>query len=91
MLELELGSGRGSRSGSGSSDAATLTTKSISPTVTNAISPTVTNVISPDKSLGATSDIAQVCDSWHYTKRFRVYSFMGEVGLGLGLGPVEVR
>ena len=62
MLELELGSGNGSRSGRGSSDAATLTTKSISPTVTNAIS--------PDESLGATSDVAQVCDSWHYTKRF---------------------
>ena len=64
MLKLELGSGRGSGSGSGRSDAATLTTKSISPTVTNAIS--------PDESLGATSDVAQVCDSKHYTKRFRV-------------------
>ena len=64
MLELELGSGSGSGSGSGNSNAATLTTKSISPTVTNAIS--------PDESLGATSDVAQVCDSWHYTKRFRV-------------------
>ena len=77
MLELELGSGSRNRSGSRSSDAATLTTKSISPTVTNAIS--------PDESLGATSDVTQVCNSWHCTKRFRVKFYsLGEVGLGLG-------
>ena len=64
MLELELGSKRGSGRGSRNSNTATLTTKSISPTVTNAIS--------QEKSLGATSDVAQVFDSWHYTKRFRV-------------------
>ena len=61
MLELGSGTGSESGSGSGSSDAAMLTTK--------ASSPTVINSTSPDESLGARFDVAQVCDSWNYTKR----------------------
>jgi hypothetical protein len=64
MLELgsDTGSESESRSGSGSSDAAMLTN-------TKSTSPTVINSTSLGASLVARFDVAQVCDSWYYTKR----------------------
>ena len=62
----------------------TSNTKSTSPTVINSTS------TSSDESLGARFDVAQVCDSWYYTKREGVKVGRGEVGTWVPLSEVEV-